>query len=106
MKYNKSEIMKNAWIIVRECKCTISVALKRAWEKAKEAFKLAKLGTYFNASLNGCQVLFNLGDGIVSGNTFYCKKVLKEYGLRWNPSEKYWEGNPEAIKDIVKLYVL
>ena len=30
MKYNKSEIMRNAWRIVRQCKCTISTALKRA----------------------------------------------------------------------------
>ena len=44
MKYNKSEIMKNAWSIVSQCKCTISVALKRAWGKAKEDLKLAKLG--------------------------------------------------------------
>ena len=60
MKYNKSEIMKNAWSIVRQCKCTISVALKRAWEKAKEDLKLAKLGKYFNAFLDGCEVLLTL----------------------------------------------
>ena len=100
MKHNKSEIMKNAWSIVRQCKCTISVALKRAWEKAKEDLKLAKLGKYFNACLDGCEVLFNLGDGVVSGNT------LKEFGLKWNPDEKYWYGSPEKVEDIVRYRVL
>lgn len=106
MKYNKSEIMKNAWSIVRQCKCTISVALKRAWEKSKEDLKLAKLGKYFNAFLDGCEVLFNLGDGVVSGNTFNCRKTLKEFGLKWNPDEKYWYGSPEKVEDIVRYRVL
>ena len=105
MKYNKSKIMKEAWSIVRACKCTISTALKRAWEKAKEDLKLTKLGRFFNASLNGCHCLFNLGDGIVSGETYYCRKILKNYGLRWNPYEKYWEGKPEAVEDLVRFYL-
>ena len=47
MKYNKSEIMKNAWSIVRQCKCTISVALKRAWEKAKRRSQARKAWQIF-----------------------------------------------------------
>ena len=34
-KYNRSEIFKRAWAIVREEKVTISVGLKRAWAEAK-----------------------------------------------------------------------
>lgn len=60
MKYNKSEIMKNAWRIVRQCKCTISVALKRAWEKAKEDLKLAKLGKYSMLSLMDAKFFLTL----------------------------------------------
>ena len=106
MKYNKSEIMRNSWRIVRQCKCTISTALKRAWGKAKEDLKLAKLGKYFNAYLDGCEVLFNLGDGIVSGDTFHCRKTLKDFGLKWNPYEKYWFGKPEDVESIVRYRVL
>lgn len=35
MKYNKSEIMKNAWAIRRETGCTMSEAMKKAWAIAK-----------------------------------------------------------------------
>lgn len=37
MKYNRSEIMRNAWNIRRESGCTMSAALKKAWAVAKEA---------------------------------------------------------------------
>ena len=43
MKYNKSEIMKNAWEMVRKFKCSMSRALKEAWAKAKiRAMKFVK----------------------------------------------------------------
>ena len=35
MKYNKAEIMKNAWKAVRTLGITMSEALKRAWATAK-----------------------------------------------------------------------
>lgn len=35
MKYNKSEIMKNAWVIRRMTNCTMSEALKKSWSDAK-----------------------------------------------------------------------
>lgn len=35
MKYNKSEIMKNAWEIRKTSGVTMSVALKKAWNVAK-----------------------------------------------------------------------
>lgn len=37
MKYNKSEIMKNAWNIRRTIRCTMSAALRKAWANAKES---------------------------------------------------------------------
>lgn len=39
-KYNLSEIMKSAWTIRRRLVVTMSVALKRAWEIAKETKKM------------------------------------------------------------------
>ena len=35
MKYNRSEIMKNAWTLVRNDHISISIALKAAWALAK-----------------------------------------------------------------------
>lgn len=39
MKYNKSEIMKNAWNIRRATGCTMSAALVKAWANAKAPAK-------------------------------------------------------------------
>lgn len=39
MKYNKSEIFKNAWAMVKKAGMTISAALKKAWEMAKGTIK-------------------------------------------------------------------
>lgn len=41
-KYNKSEIMKNAWTMVKEAGLTISEALIRAWAIAKGTVKTLK----------------------------------------------------------------
>lgn len=35
MKYNKSEIMKNAWVIRHMTNCTMSDALRKSWANAK-----------------------------------------------------------------------
>lgn len=35
MKYNKREIMRNAWNLVKTCGISISTALKSAWAVAK-----------------------------------------------------------------------
>lgn len=39
MKYNKSEIFKNAWAMVKEAGMTLSAALKNAWAIAKGTLK-------------------------------------------------------------------
>lgn len=36
-KYNKSEIMKNAWSIRKSFNVSMSEALKKAWAKAKSS---------------------------------------------------------------------
>lgn len=46
----------------------------------------------------------NVGDRIVSGNTYKCKEVLKRYGLAFNGHEKYREGTREQIIELVKQY--
>lgn len=110
-KYNKSEIFKKAWKLVKDshkwCKkfwISFSEALKRQWKFAKEDAaakeKLQKLGSYFYGYVEGCRVHFNLSEGIVSGSTYKCKETLKRYGLKFNGHEKYWEGTPEQVKKI------
>ena len=51
MKYNKSEIMKNAWNLVKTMKITMSAALRKAWAAARNidtrAFMMIK-GWFFN----------------------------------------------------------
>lgn len=43
-KYNRSEIMRNAWNLVRTAKMNISAALKAAWALAKLVAKANELG--------------------------------------------------------------
>lgn len=110
-KYNKSEIFKKAWKLVKDSHkwvkeywIALSEALKRAWKEAKRDVeskeKLATLGSYFYGFVDGCKVHFNLSEGIVSGSTYRCKEILKGYGLKFNGSEKYWEGTPDQVKAI------
>lgn len=112
-KYNKSEIMKGAWNLYRKTqkwvekfRLSFSECLKRSWKAAKEAAKAAEIMAqkYFHIEINGSRVLINIGDGIVSGNTYRCKETLKQYGLKFNGTEKYWEGNRTSIEELVRNY--
>lgn len=42
MKFNRSEIMRNAWTIRRESGYTMSAALKKAWAVAKKGIEMSK----------------------------------------------------------------
>lgn len=42
-KYNKSEIMKNAWSIRKSFNVSMSEALKKAWAKAKSSDVVSNL---------------------------------------------------------------
>lgn len=112
-KYNLSEIMKKAWKLFKGSRklserfwITMSEAMKKAWAEAKVAVKANAIiaQKYFNFNISGCEVLINLGDGIVSGETYKCKETLKAYGLKFNGHEKYWEGSVKDIEDLVRAY--
>lgn len=47
MKYNKSEIMKAAWNLVKTAGMTISAALKAAWASAKSPLKQLHMKEWF-----------------------------------------------------------
>lgn len=112
-KYNLSNIMKRAWSLYKGAKklserfwITFSKAMKKAWSEAKAMVKANAIiaQRYFNFNLSGCEVLINLGDGIVSGETYGCKETLKAYGLKFNGHEKYWEGSVKDIEELVRTY--
>lgn len=44
MKYNKSEIMRNAWQIRRDANVNMSIALKAAWALAKAMNEADEIG--------------------------------------------------------------
>lgn len=47
MKYNRSQIMKDAWEMVKRCKMTISAALKYAWAAVKGTLKQLNIKDWF-----------------------------------------------------------
>lgn len=117
MKYNRSEIMKSAWNLfkmfcksIEKYRLSFSECLRRAWAEAKRTARVEAIiksnGGLFRMDIGMARVLVNIGDRIVSGNTYKCKETLKQYGLKFNGSEKYWEGTRENITELVRQYAL
>lgn len=111
MKYNKSEIFKNAWKLRKMSmkwvqKLSFGECLRRAWAEAKEAVAVSKkfsLGQ-IDILVNRCSLCVNLYNRTVQGNTYYCRKELKSFGLLWNPHERVWEGTTEQLKKLCSFY--
>ncbi len=82
MKYNRSEIMKNAWALVKTDRISISTALKAAWALAK-AMKNA------DAVCEDCEANYS-GHSKVSANDWrkYGKSrtyiAVRVYTNAWN----------------------
>lgn len=59
-KFNKSEIFKAAWSLVRACSLSISEALSLAWNEAKSYFSVSteKIAAFAN-SLDCCSAWVN-----------------------------------------------
>lgn len=104
MKYNKSEIMKNAWNLFKMFQkwadpLSFSECLRRAWDNAKRTLEATK-----KLMSNGCMKVINgvrLGlrrtvaadyamGWIVTGKTYAAHKELKAAGFRWDPESKNW----------------
>lgn len=52
-KYNKSEIMKRAWELVKKVGMTISSGLKKAWEEAKKMAEKVKFKNHMEITVDG-----------------------------------------------------
>lgn len=111
MKYNKSEIFRNAWKLRKMSmkwveSLSFGECLRRAWAQAKEAaaeatkFALGQI----NIMVNYRSLCVNLYARTVQGNTYHCRKELKSFGLSWNPHERVWEGASEQLKALCKFY--
>jgi hypothetical protein len=103
-KYNKSEIMKNMWKMVKVW--GKSEALKRAWANAKADIAAEEMLDGGRTALNvyGTVVyishMYLAASGrmgwAVTGNTFRVKKDLKSVGLEWDPEIKCWATSDRA----------
>lgn len=112
MKYNKSEIFRNAWATYRMAqkwvqKLSFGECLRRAWAKAKETVATAKKiarGTV-QIMFDSCATLVvNLYHRTVEGNTYRYRKELKSFGLTWDPHERVWEGTTEQLTRLCEIY--
>ena len=111
MKYNKSEIFKNAWKLFKMSmkwiqKLSFGECLRRAWAEAKEKVAMAKkikLGQ-ITIMIDRNALCVNLYNRTVQGNTYHVRKELKSFGLLWNPYERVWEGTTEQLEKLCSIY--
>lgn len=67
MKYNRKQIMKDAWKMKKQFNITLSAALKFAWKKAKDAAKKS-FSNLFSDVWESVKGIINEGNIRVSGN--------------------------------------
>ena len=114
-KYNKSEIMKNAWNLFKGNKkvaeayrLSFAECLHRAWEKAKYAVKVDnKLNgrVVVNDKYSPITMTKNFEEWAVSGKTFAWKKILKDLGFSWDCENKTWyTNNKDVARSFVRAY--
>lgn len=107
-KYNKSKIMKAAWMEYKRygklLRLTFGVCLKRAWTAAKEAAReftgIVKEVQVAGTSMHPVLVDVDMELLTVSGNTFPARQIFREYNLDWDGYRKVWYG---ARKDLNAL---
>lgn len=114
MKYNKAEIMRNAWSMFRHSKktctrpLTFGECLSRVWAKAKHdarTFSGVVRGVAVAGTLcHPVRVDIDLDDCTVSGNTFNAKQTLKAAGLTWDAKRRVWVGSRETLHALCVKY--
>lgn len=111
MKYNRSDIMRNAWNIRRESGCTMSDALKKAWAVAKKGSemtkkdeiieKLDKIVAIGNARGNGYHYDLIINDWAKYGKDRTYFKIIETR----DHSKHHKEGNYGYFDNIENEYV-
>ncbi len=99
MKYNKSEIMKNAWAIRRKESTTMSSALKKAWAQAKRKEENKMKNNEIKSLIDKYQLVMR-NDGKIGTYA----KVNKADFMRDVPPHKaeiiaYFKAEQQAIED-------
>ncbi len=100
MKYNKSEIMKNAWAIRRKENVSMSSALKKAWAQAKRKEENEMVKTEIEALIKKYQLVIHNG----KLGTFATKSINKADFMRDVPPHKdeiiaYFEAEKKAKQE-------
>ena len=113
MKYNMSQIMKDAWSLRKmSLKWVDSISfaecLRRAWRKAKDAARVFS-GIVKNVQVAGTlmhPVLVNVDmDTLtVTGNTYPARQLMRELGLDWDKDAKAWTGSREILNALCVKY--
>ena len=104
MKYNKSEIMKNAWNLFRDSKkwvvsISFSECLHRAWKKAKESVKTAETLQHEVCNvISGSRLYMRRSPiaeagtmgWVIFGKTYAARRDLERMGFRFDGESKNW----------------
>ena len=112
MKYNKSEIMKQAWSLRKLSMRWVSPmsfgeCLRRAWRDAKRAVEMERKIAGGRVELEivaGAMCTINTITGTIGGETFKARKALKAAGLRWDPECRQWYGDRQTIREFCRQY--
>ena len=126
MKYNKSEIMKRAWVLFRMMNSsytksflnyTFSDALKSAWKETKKVFdkaeKIADAMSKRIVEFAKSECFVNITTGVIGGrSTYQNRAIFKKCGFRWqyvggtayeyNKDGFAWVGSDNAIKSLLE----
>lgn len=100
-KYNLSNIMKRAWVLVKEMAFGISEALKKAWKEAKAMKEeIIKMTVVRNEIFT-----VNMTTGEISGKTYNAKEWLKKsFDAKWNKETRTWFVKPEEVEAELAKY--
>lgn len=97
VKYNKSQIFKNAWKLVKETAITISEALRKAWTEAKEyvATIEAEATEQFRVVVNNfCtnEIIIGLASALNKVNSLISSGFEKSniFMYKWSTKNKGW----------------
>lgn len=99
-KYNRSEIMKRAWVLVKKENMDISSALKKSWKEAKNMNGKIKMNVVGNETFT-----VDTETGKVSGKTYKSKDFLKDnFDAKWDAESREWTVDADKFNAELNSY--
>lgn len=99
VKYNKSEIFKKAWKMVKETAITISAALRKAWAEAKANVEVVEMSeeirTKYNNAMTAIKYAYDL---------FVEKKVTAERAIAMLEQAKKMFPTMVSVKNVIAKF--